>query len=118
MLHKTLSSDLGNSILAVYRSGNQKGLFWVVPFCSYMSVVCYKEVEISSTDSRRLDEAINAIRGQVMTYNNKAALTRYELSCNRTEKDKTTNSVYNTMCINKALETSDIYLHCPKSHLF
>ncbi len=67
--------------------------------------VCnYKEVEISSTDSRRLDEAINAIRGQVMTYNNKAALTRYELSCNRTEKDKTTNSVYNTMCINKALE--------------
>lgn len=64
----------------------------------------YKEVEISSTDSRRLDEAINAIRGQVMTYNNKAALTRYELSCNRTEKDKTTNSVYNTMCINKALE--------------
>lgn len=64
----------------------------------------YKEVEISSTDSSRLDEAINAIRGQVMTYNNKAALTRYELSCNRTEKDKTTNSVYNTMCINKALE--------------
>lgn len=64
----------------------------------------YKDVIINESSSKKLDLALNEVRGEIMTYNSKFALTRFRTSCNRDEDDKNVNSVYNTLCINKALE--------------
>lgn len=64
----------------------------------------YKNVNISAFESLKLDKAINEIRGQIITYTDKIIAIRYNLVCNRTEKDENANSVYNSMCVNKALE--------------
>lgn len=67
----------------------------------------YKYININSSDSLKLDQAISEINGQVITYNDKFISTRYNLTCNRTEKDENANSVYNIMCVNKALEIAN-----------
>ena len=63
----------------------------------------YQEIKISETDSLKLNKAINEVRGQVLTYNDKFALARYELNCSRDDLAQNANSVYNAICINKAL---------------
>ena len=68
----------------------------------------YKNILINSNDSNKLDQVLNAVRGQVMTYNDKFIYTRYNLSCNRTEKDSNANSVYNTMCVNNAIKLANL----------
>ncbi len=69
----------------------------------------YSKIIITASESKKLNQSINEIIGQVMTYNAEFANTKYSLSCKRTEKDHLANSVYNELCIVEALKTANDY---------
>ena len=67
----------------------------------------YTEEKIPEKESKALDLAIDKVIGQVITYNEKFANVKYSNMCDRTEKDKNANSVYNELCVNEAIKLSN-----------
>ena len=67
----------------------------------------YEEITISDTESKILDNAINKVINQVLLYNNKFANVKYSNTCNRTEKDRNANLIYNELCIQEAINLKE-----------
>ena len=67
----------------------------------------YMESEIK--ENPLLDRAISSVIGEVITYVGDFANIKYSNTCNRTEKDKNANSVYNELCINEAAKMKKTY---------
>lgn len=67
----------------------------------------YQKINISEIEANNLDKAVSAVMGQVIVYNTKFANIKYSNMCDRTEKDRNANSVYNELCVKEALKLAD-----------
>lgn len=64
-------------------------------------------VAINSNDAKKLDEALESVRGSLLVYNGKIVKARMNLVCNRDDSTANSNSVYNILCVNKALDLAN-----------
>lgn len=64
-------------------------------------------VAINSSDAKKLDEALESVRGSLLVYNGKIVKARTNLSCNRDDSTANSNSVYNILCVNKAIDLAN-----------
>lgn len=64
-------------------------------------------VAINSNDAKKLDEALESVRGSLLVYNGKIVKARMNLVCNRDDSTANSNSVYNILCVNKAIDLAN-----------
>lgn len=64
-------------------------------------------VAINSSDAKKLDQALESVRGSLLVYNGKIVKARMNLVCNRDDSTATSNSVYNILCVNKAIDLAN-----------
>ena len=64
-------------------------------------------VAINSSDAKKLDEALESVRGSLLVYNGKIVKARMNLVCNRDDSTANSNSVYNILCVNKAIDLAN-----------
>lgn len=64
-------------------------------------------VAINSSDAKKLDQALESVRGSLLVYSGKIVKARMNLVCNRDDSTATSNSVYNILCVNKAIDLAN-----------
>lgn len=64
-------------------------------------------VAINSSDAKKLDEALESVRGSLLVYNGKIVKARMNFVCNRDDSTANSNSVYNILCVNKAIDLAN-----------